>query len=139
MSWIRKFYEIGRNIDVVDVRTGERATMEIVNHVQGVGFQAQHTVGIICRREDGTFQEIEAAFLDEFGGDVHSRFLDDLESYARHITEQGAQIGLAVQSALDAEHAVTAQSYFFARVDEFGGMQNVSDRITARLKAYPQQ
>lgn len=71
MSWVKKHYKIGLEVNVVNPRTGVPERAEIINHIQGSGFQARHTTGIIVRFEsDGAIEHIEAAFLDESGGDL---------------------------------------------------------------------
>lgn len=71
MSWVKKHYRIGKNVNVINPRTGATEHAEIANHVQGSGFQTRHVTGINVRFEsDGAIEFISAAFLDESGGDL---------------------------------------------------------------------
>ncbi len=69
MNWIDKHYPKGQKISIADLRTGELAEATIANPLQGAGFAAKNTVGVIVKFEDGGFQRVSAAFLDEDGED----------------------------------------------------------------------
>ncbi len=68
-NWIDKHYPAGQVISIPDLRTGDLADAVVVNHLQGAGFAAKNTVGVTARFEDGGYQVVSAAFLDEDGGD----------------------------------------------------------------------